>query len=243
MPFVERVAGPIHRVPLGFVSAYLVEGPGGPVLVDTGVPGRAGTLLAAAHQLTAAGAGTATDPEGLTHILITHCHTDHAGSLAALAAAAGVPVHAHPLDAAVIRAGSPQPPAVPEPRLLRLLGPLFGRFGRRDLEPSAVDVEIEDGADTPGGLRAIHTPGHTPGHLSFLWREDGGVLIAGDAASALFGRLGLAIVDADPALARRSFARLAALDFETACFGHGRVLRGRANAAFRRRTEQLAART
>ncbi|MGZ6340193.1 MAG: MBL fold metallo-hydrolase, partial [Candidatus Limnocylindrales bacterium] len=105
-----------------------------------------------------------------------------------------------------------------------------------------VDEEIDDGADVPGGLRTIHTPGHTPGHLSFIWPDDGGVLIAGDAAARLLGRLGLGSVNADPAAARRSFGRLAELDFETACFGHGPVLRARANAAFRRRAERLAGR-
>jgi glyoxylase-like metal-dependent hydrolase (beta-lactamase superfamily II) len=233
---MERVAGPIHRVPLGFVSAYLVEADGGPVLVDTGVAGRARVLLDAGREV-----ASATGAGGLAHVLVTHCHPDHAGSLATVVAATGVPVHAHGLDAAVIRAGGPQPPTIPEARLLRLLGPLIGRAGPRGLAPAPVEVELDDGATTPGGLLAIHTPGHTPGHLSFLWPGDGGVLIAGDAASNLFGRLGLAVVDADPAVARQSFERLAGLDFETACFGHGRVLRGRASAAFRRRIDRLVA--
>ncbi len=236
---MEHVAGPIHRVPLGFVAAYLVRGQDGepPVLIDTGIPGRENVILAAARELAPA---TARTPIG--HVLVTHCHTDHAGSLAAVVARTSARVHAHPLDAAVIRSGGPQPPAIPEPRLLRMLGPLFGRIGRAELEPAAVDVEVHDGSPMPGGLRAIHTPGHTPGHLSFFWPGDGGVLVVGDAASRMFGRLGLAVVNSDPATARRTFARLAELEFATACFGHGPVLRGRANAAFRRRVEHLAAR-
>lgn len=238
MPIVEDVAGPIHRIALGFVSAYLVENVGGAVLVDTGLPGRADTLLAAARELRpASGRGP------LGHIVVTHCHVDHAGSLAAVVAAAtDAPVHAHPLDAAVLRAGGPQPPAIPEGWIARLFGPLFGRVGPRRFDPAQVDVEVQDGDTTPGGLRAIHTPGHTPGHLSLLWPDDGGVLIAGDAAR-MFRGLRLGVVNSDPAQARRSFARLAALEFDTACFGHGQVLRGRANAAFRRRVEQLASRT
>ncbi len=235
---MEHVAGPIHRVPLGFVAAYLVaeQGAEPAVLVDTGIPGKAAVIVDAARELAPA---TARAPIG--HVLVTHCHADHAGSLAAVVARTSARVHAHPLDAAVIRNGGPQPPAIPASRVLRLLGPLFGRVGRAELEPVAVNVEIQDGSTTPGGLRAIHTPGHTPGHLSFFWPDDGGVLVVGDAASRLFGRLGLAMVNSDPAAARRTFARLAELEFETACFGHGPVLRGRANAAFRNRVERLAA--
>ncbi len=232
---MEHVAGPIHRVPLGFVSAYLVDSAEGGVLVDTGVPGRSETLLAAARELS-----PVAGPHGLHRIVVTHCHVDHAGGLAAVAAASGVPVLAHRLDAPVIRAGGPQPPAIPEGRVARLLSPLFGRVGPRRLEPAPVHGELEDGASAPGGLRVIHTPGHTPGHLSLLWPEEGGVLIAGDAAGRMFGRLGLAVVNAEPAIARRTFARLAELEFDVACVGHGPVLRGRANAAFRRRVEAFA---
>lgn len=234
---MEHVAGPIHRVSFGFVAAYLVgrhdDAP--PVLVDTGIPGRATAILTAAREL-APGASPIGD------VLLTHCHVDHAGSLAAVVARTAARVHAHPLDAAVIRAGGPQPPAIAEGILLRLLAPLFGRLGPTDMARAPVDEEIDDGDDVPGGLQAIHTPGHTPGHLSFIWPDDGGVLIAGDAAARLLGRLELGSVNADRAAARRSFGRLAELDFETACFGHGPVLRGRANAAFRRRAERLAGR-
>lgn len=238
MSAVEHVAGPIHRVPLGFVAAYLVAAHDGAAatLVDTGVRGRAGPILEAVGRLPAGvGQGRVGD------VLLTHCHGDHAGSLAAVVGRTGARVHAHPLDAAVVRAGGPQPPAVPGNPLVGLLGAVAGRLAPASLEPAPVDVEIEEGASVPGGLRAIHTPGHTPGHLSFLWPDDGGVLVVGDAAANVLGRLELGPVNSDPAVARASFARLAGLDFEVACFGHGPPLRGRANAAFRARLDRLAA--
>jgi glyoxylase-like metal-dependent hydrolase (beta-lactamase superfamily II) len=40
--------------------------------------------------------------------------------------------------------------------------------------------------------------------------------------------------------AKESIRKLAALEFEVACFGHGRVLKGEANLKFRRLAEKLA---
>jgi glyoxylase-like metal-dependent hydrolase (beta-lactamase superfamily II) len=44
----------------------------------------------------------------------------------------------------------------------------------------------------------------------------------------------------DPDQAKESIRKLAALEFEVACFGHGRVLKGEANLKFRRLAEKLA---
>jgi glyoxylase-like metal-dependent hydrolase (beta-lactamase superfamily II) len=106
-----------------------------------------------------------------------------------------------------------------------------------------VDVEVADGEElaVAGGIRAVHTPGHTPGHLSFLLPRGGGVLFAGDAAANII-RLGLPIgmFTADREQAKESIRKLASLEFEVACFGHGRVLKGEANLRFRRLAEKLA---
>ena len=84
------------------------------------------------------------------------------------------------------------------------------------------------------GAVALHTPGHTAGHVALLWRRDGGVLFAGDAATN-FVRLGVGPVYEDVGEGRRSLRRLAALEFETALFAHGRPLTPRASARFRAR--------
>jgi glyoxylase-like metal-dependent hydrolase (beta-lactamase superfamily II) len=100
---------------------------------------------------------------------------------------------------------------------------------------------VTDGAELPaaGGIRAVHTPGHTTGHVSYLW-PDGGVLFVGDAATNMFRRLNVAPINEDDAAARASFAKLAELDFRVACFGHGSPIRGRAVDRFRRRLEKVA---
>ena len=82
------------------------------------------------------------------------------------------------------------------------------------------------------GLRALHAPGHTAGHLALLLPREGGVLFVGDAAANL-RRPGLSFVNEDMAEVRRSLERLAALEFEAACFAHGRTIRRWASSAFR----------
>src|SRR5207302_1553049 len=70
------------------------------------------------------------------------------------------------------------------------------------------------------------------GQLAFLWPEHGGVLLAADAAASVFG-LSLSPMYEDLDEGRRSLAKLASLDFEVACFGHGRPIAGGAAGRFR----------
>lgn len=115
------------------------------------------------------------------------------------------------------------------------------------LETVSIVHETNDGDQLPaaGAMTAIHTPGHTAGHLSYLWPQAGGVLFAGDAAGSILGlgpptnALGGMFTEDIPA-AKESFRKLAGLDFDVACFGHGGPIKGKAHAAFRRAVEKLA---
>jgi len=69
----------------------------------------------------------------------------------------------------------------------------------------------------------IHTPGHCAGQVAFLWPREGGVLFVGDAAANTLG-LRLSISYEDLALGKRMLAKLAALPFSVALFGHGRTI-------------------
>ena len=233
---IEEALPGVWRIGMGYVNAYLIAGEGA-ALIDSGLPKKERTLVKA---LRAAGR----KPADLRHVLITHYHADHAGSLAGLEEMTQATTYVGALDAPVVR--GEQPMAGPNPASLagRVLGPLMKRLPQNRLAPARVDHELTDGEelDIAGGLRAIATPGHTPGHVSFLWPEHGGVLFAGDAAGNLFGGVGLPLpmYTEDMAQARESLRKLAALEFEVACFGHGGVLKGEAHAAFKRRVEKLA---
>lgn len=222
---------------MGYVNAFLVDGDE-LTLVDVGLPGLTKTFLKAIR-------GAGRNPEDLRHIAVTHHHSDHAGSLAPLAAKVpDATIYAHPLDIPVITGEQPIPGPNPESRLGRVLGPIIMRMQPARLQHVEIQHPVEDGAEIPagGGMTVIHTPGHTAGHVSFLKPGNGGILFAGDAAANMFGRVGLPIgmFSEDMEQARVSMRKIAELDFDAACFGHGTVITGKAHAAFRRWVEKQA---
>ncbi len=101
---------------------------------------------------------------------------------------------------------------------------------------------VEDGAELPGGWVAVHTPGHTPGHLAF-WHPATRVLIAGDAiGSPQAGRIraNTGNYSADDEEVVRSVRKLAALKPDTICFGHGPEIIGGAAPMLDRLADSLS---
>lgn len=226
------VARGVRQLAHPLSNAYLVDGGDGLVLIDTGFRGRAVELR---REVDRAARATGRD---LAAIAVTHAHADHIGSLGRFAADSRVPVLAGAADAALIRSGG----IPPSPNPTGLIGRLMGVAAVRvDVEPSRVDLVAGDGDTVPGApaLRVITTPGHTPGHVSYLLDDDGGVLFAGDIAVHVLG-LRESFVLADRAAARRSLQRVAALTFEVAVFGHGPPITRGAAGRLRQLADRLA---
>ena len=203
-------------------------------LVDAGLPGLRRRILSAVEWL-------GRRPSDVRHILVTHHHVDHTGSLATLVAETGARVHAHPGDTPIIRDGGERPKPNPTGPYGVVLLPIMAPLLPDKAEPAGVDNELDDGEEIPvaGGLRAVHTPGHTSGHMSFLLSREG-VLFVGDAAAHAWGRVDLNYVNDDIDRTRQSFRRLARMDFEVACFGHGRPIKRAAAERFRQMTDRLS---
>jgi glyoxylase-like metal-dependent hydrolase (beta-lactamase superfamily II) len=156
----------------GVVAAYLITGPHGHTLVETG-PGS--TLPALERAVSAAGVRL----EEITQLVVTHIHLDHAG-------AAGALMRRLP-DARLLVHPAGAPHMIDPSRLLASASRIYG--DRMDalwgaFEPSPADrvVILHDGAEVRCGartLRAIHTPGHASHHIAFHDPERG-TIFTGD---------------------------------------------------------------
>jgi glyoxylase-like metal-dependent hydrolase (beta-lactamase superfamily II) len=219
---VREVVDGVFELGLGVVNMHLVVTDEGVVLVDTGLPRRAQQIDRALRDL-------GKKIGDVTAVLLTHHHFDHIGNVADVRRRSGARVFAHAADAVVITgAARPAEPKGLAKFALRLVG---------TPEPTKLDQVISGAESAPlPGFTAVHTPGHTRGHVSYLLDRDGGVLFAGDAAaSTREGAVtpGPVRASIDPAEQARSLAKLAGYDFEHAVFGHGKAVSGRAAERFR----------
>jgi glyoxylase-like metal-dependent hydrolase (beta-lactamase superfamily II) len=197
------------------INSFALSDPdGGVTVVDAGLKYRPARtrLLAGLSEI---GAG----PEDVRRVVITHAHPDHTGGLAAfLALTGGAEVLVYEREAVYLRDGR---------------SPRTTRGKTRTFPKVAETTEFQHDSLLPGGLRAVHTPGHSPGHTALL-HEDTGVLMTGDAVMNLRGvRYAPAFLCTDPDRNRSSADALADLDFEVAAFAHGPELRRGARAAVR----------
>ncbi len=189
-PGLWSVPVPIPDNPLRYVSVYAFALDGGGLgLVDCGWEHDAG-WTALTDGLSSIGAGI-TDVRG---VLVTHLHFDHLGLAGRVREASGAWIAMHPADGDAVRAMSGREGAAAVDTQVEFLVGLgadretavsdTGGPGRWEAfhRMAAPDRDLLDGevADFPGwSLRAVHTPGHTAGHLCFA-EERTGVFLSGD---------------------------------------------------------------
>ncbi|MGX6444775.1 MBL fold metallo-hydrolase [Neobacillus sp. K501] len=156
------------------VNLALVSTKGGFVLVDAGMPGAAEEI----KELITERFGEHARPQA---IVLTHGHFDHVGSLVELLEEWRVPIYAHELELPYLTGKKDYPPGDPgvDAGLVAKMSPMFPNHGINIGDQ--VQMLPEDGSiPVMPGWKWIHTPGHTPGHVS-LFREQDRALIAGDA--------------------------------------------------------------
>lgn len=191
-------------------------------VIDTGAPGSGAEILATVPRI--------------DQIVLTHGHVDHCGSAAELHDATGATVFAGAGDSAVVRDGAAMPPPVFEDWEI----PIHQRVsaGLPEAAPPVPALrELHDGdeLDFGGGAQILAIPGHTDGSIAIHLRRHG-VLFTGDTIANV-GTVMLGTFNQDRAQTVASFKRLAELDVETACFGHGEPI----TAAARTRIRDAAA--
>jgi glyoxylase-like metal-dependent hydrolase (beta-lactamase superfamily II) len=224
-PVVEQVRPGVWSVPvswprsaLRYTLAYLLSVGDGAVLVDTGWPTDAGweSLVAGVKQ-------TGHSITDITDVLVTHSHPDHLGLAAKVREVSGARIGMHPAEAEHVsrlaRPGARERTA----RWLRARGAPAAETAEiieRSIagvafygEQAAPDVLIDDGSlPVRGlGLRAIWTPGHSPGHLCFYETERRLLLTGDHVLPRISPHIGLNDDDDDPDPLGRYLASLGGL--------------------------------
>jgi hydroxyacylglutathione hydrolase len=194
----ERISGKVIAVRSPASCFYAVTDGSTAILIDTGM-----NRHWAARGLERCGLPA----RSVSHVFLTHSDTDHVGGLG-LFPEAVVYMSAH--EQAVIDGT--------EPRTF-LFMKRRNRFDRRYL-PLEDEAVVSAG---PFRVRAIWTPGHTPGSTCFL--VDGGALFTGDLLTLRRGRAGSSprLICNDVKENERSIYKLAARvpQADLLCTGHG----------------------
>jgi glyoxylase-like metal-dependent hydrolase (beta-lactamase superfamily II) len=213
-----EIAPGVHAVRLLNVYAFLIAEPQ-MTLIDAGLIGSARRVERYARRI-----GRSLDE--LNQIICTHAHPDHIGGVRELAGDREVEVLMHAADLDGLKV------TLRDAVANRNRGQLIAYFTRHPGEATP----LEDGQLLPilGGLRVVHTPGHTPGSIC-LYAARHKLLFVGDSLQVIRGRVTFAsaVFSEDLSLARASVARMAELDVETIAFSHYPPWRDGANEVLR----------
>ncbi|MBI4498396.1 MAG: MBL fold metallo-hydrolase [Chloroflexi bacterium] len=218
-----EVVPKVHRVPNVVGSnAVLLEGEA-LALVDTGIAGNGDTIVNYIELI-------GRKPSELKWVILSHYHQDHSGSAAELHERTGAQVVAHHAETERVPGGklwlrkgneadSNQPPA-----WYRWWRGGGARRSHPVIPETEVHQAVEEGEVLPvlGGLRIMHTPGHTPGSICVVL-EAPRVLFVGDSVLNNIDRLSRPLMwdrsrrdELD-----QSLRRLREVEVDTCLFGHG----------------------
>ncbi|PLS05879.1 MBL fold metallo-hydrolase [Neobacillus cucumis] len=144
------------------------------VLIDTGMPKSAEQI----KDMIKERFGENAVPKA---IILTHGHFDHVGSIVSILEDWEIPVYAHDDELPYLTGKKDYPPGDPnvDHGLVAKMSPMFPNHGI-DISKHVHPLPSDGTVPHMNGWKWIHTPGHTPGHIS-LFREQDRTLIAGDA--------------------------------------------------------------
>lgn len=226
---VHLIDGLTHPFPgVGMVSYIVEEGPHDLTLIDTcftaDLPKLEEYLHNADYKMS-----------DIRRIVISHIHPDHTQAANEIKRRSGgaAQILSHWAEAAYLDHNPPYSGPPSQETILNLFNQLgikpedvFKKYGSFDVEPIKVDRQLQDG-DMVGknnSLQVIHTPGHTPGHISLYSKQQGIIFGADFMSKSVSGIDGLFIppstVSIDPTTAVISARRISNLKFDKLLLAH-----------------------
>ena len=211
--------------PLGiYITPYIVEeeSPQDLTLVDTCFTAELPKLIKHVED-------EGYDIKNVKRLILTHTHPDHVQAANEVRRINGAKIYAHWLDAGFLRHDPPYH-GPPSHELIGKIRDSLGiseesmtkKYGSLAPDPVLVDHVVSDG-DAIGKLKVIHTPGHTPGHIS-LFLEEERAIIGGDLVfNRVLGVDGLFVpqeLSIDPVLATLSAKRVSKMNFDKLLLAH-----------------------
>jgi glyoxylase-like metal-dependent hydrolase (beta-lactamase superfamily II) len=229
---LDHVAPGLSGLRILFVNVFLISSGAESVLIDAGLYLSADRI----RQFVERHLGEGRKPNA---IVLTHAHFDHVGSLKDLADGWDVPVYVHQQELPYVTGKEkyPEPDWKVGGGIMAVLAPLYPR-GPIDIGSRAQVLPADGSVPYAPGWRAIYTPGHTRGHVSFF-RDEDRTLLVGDAFCTTKQESLLAIAQQRPELhgppayytpdwdaAQRSVELLAGLNPQVIAPGHGQPIAG-----------------
>jgi glyoxylase-like metal-dependent hydrolase (beta-lactamase superfamily II) len=215
-----QIANNLYRLPtLGsFINSYaFINSDSSVTLVDCGLEGSYKKLIKDLARI-------GKHPKDVKNIILTHAHDDHVGGAAKMIQECDVKnVLMHEEDSHLPPTGK-----TPSRDDSRISGKIMKLIPDKGYEPFAITKKLKDGEiiDTAGGLKVIHTPGHTDGHISLLHLESE-TLITGDSIFNMTSRMTWALSGfcVNYKQSQNTARKFLDLDFKNACFTHGPEIR------------------
>ena len=224
---IHSIDGLTHPFPgVGMVSYIVEEAPHDLTLIDTCFSADLQKLEEYLHN-------TGYEISDMKRIVITHIHSDHSQAVNEIKRRSGgaLEIFSHWAEAAYLSHNPPYSGPPSEETVLNLFNQLglkpedvFKKYGTFAVDPIKVDRHLQDGDMVGKTLQVIHTPGHTPGHIS-LYSKQHGIIFGGDFMSkSVMGVNGLFVppssISIDPITAAISARRISNLKFDILLLAH-----------------------
>ena len=220
---IHSIDGLDHPFGIGIVPYVVEEGPRNLTLVDTCFVVEVPKLVA---QLREEGY----DITDVKRLVLTHTHVDHVQAANEVKRISGAEIYSHWSEAGYLK-GDPAYHGPPTHNAIESILSKLGisseevakKYGSLARDPVLVDHQLRDG-DRVGKLVVVHTPGHTPGHISLFSEEDGAIIGGDFLFKGVLGFDGLFVPDSslsiDPIVAAVSARRISQLKFDKLLLAH-----------------------